>query len=107
MTKEKFKLNFDSILQADVPQGRRGKHHETIEKIMNDLEQLAPGRAIKIELTKLPDSKENVRSALNRETRLRGISLATSSDEHFLYVWKSEGSASGNGNGKAPNGNGK
>ena len=29
------------------------------------------------------------RSALNRETRMRGISVSTASDEDFLYVWKS------------------
>ena|ERR1700692_3251464 len=83
-------LNFSSIPQSDVPQGRNGKHHATIEKLMDDLEQLEPGRALKIELAKLPDSKENVRSALNRKTRMRGINVSTSSDEAFLYVWKLE-----------------
>ena len=101
--------NFESVLQSEVPQGRQGKHHFTIQKIMSDLEQLAPGRAMKIELAKLPDSKENVRSALNRETRLHGISVSTASDEHFLYVWKSgengNGNGSGNGN-RHVNGNG-
>ncbi len=102
MAKEKLhkSTNFESILQADVPQGRRGKHHDTIEKIMSDLEQLAPGRAMKIALTELPDSKENVRSALNRETRLRGIDVATSSDELFLYIWKAATNGNGNGNGR-------
>lgn len=83
-------LNFPSIPQSDVPQGRNGKHHATIEKLMDDLEQLEPGRALKIELATLPDSKENVRSALNRKTRMRGINVSTSSDEAFLYVWKAE-----------------
>jgi hypothetical protein len=83
-------LNFSSIPQSAVPQGRSGKHHATIEKLMDDLEQLEPGRALKIELSKLPDSKENVRSALNRKTRMRGITVSTSSDEAFLYVWKPE-----------------
>jgi hypothetical protein len=100
MAKEKVAdakpLNFGSVLQADVPQGRNGKHHGTIEKIINDLLQLESGRALKIELAKLPDSKENVRSALNRAARMRGIGVATASDQHFLYVWKS----GGNGNSK-------
>lgn len=95
MAKEKLSgakvLNFGSVLQADVPQGRNGKHHGTIQKIMSDLAQLEPGRALKIALAELPDSKENVRSALNRETRMRGISVSTASDEDFLYVWKSNG----------------
>ena len=90
-------LNFESMLQSDVPQGRRGKHHETIEKIISDLEQLGHGKALKIELAKLPDSKDNTRSALNRETRLRSMSIATASDEHFLYVWKAAENGNGNG----------
>lgn len=98
-------LNFGSILQSDVPQGRRGKHHATIEKVMSDLEQLEPGHAMKIELARLPDSKENMRSALNRETRLRGIAISTASDQDFLYVWKPSGKESGNGNSNG-NGNG-
>jgi len=36
----------------------------------------------------LPDSKENIRSALNRATRQRGIEVATSSDAEFLYIWR-------------------
>ncbi len=94
-------MNFTSVLQCDVPQGRQGKHHATIERIMSDLEQLDSGRAMKIELATLPDSKENVRSALNRETRLRGINVSTASDEAFLYVWKTNGNGNANGNGKA------
>jgi hypothetical protein len=38
----------------------------------------------------LPDSKENIRSALNRATNQRGIEVATSSDEEHLYVWRVE-----------------
>jgi len=52
------------------------------------MEQLEPDRALRIPLTALPDSKENIRSALNRATRQRGMEIATSSDSNFLYVWK-------------------
>ena len=48
---------------------------------------LQPFTALKIPLSALPDSKENIRSALNRATRHRGIELSTSSDSEFLYVW--------------------
>ena len=37
-----------------------------------------------------PDTKENIRSALNRATHFRGLEVATSSDAEFLYVWKVE-----------------
>jgi hypothetical protein len=43
---------------------------------------------LKIPLAELPDTKENIRSALNRATRLRSIEVATSSDENYLYIWK-------------------
>jgi len=48
---------------------------------------LEDGSALKIPLLDLPDSKENIRSALNRATRQRGRCVATSSDAEFLYVW--------------------
>lgn len=82
-------MNFGSILQIDVPQGRNGKHHNFVGKILSDLAQLESGRALKIPLTKLTDSKENLRSALNRATRQRKIAVSTASDEEFLYIWKS------------------
>jgi len=35
----------------------------------------------------LVESKERVRSALNRATRKAGRKVATASDDTFLYVW--------------------
>ena len=80
-------MKFESILQHDVPKGRDGKHKLIITQLLSDLEQLTDGSALKIPLSELPDSKENIRSALNRATRQRGIEVATSSDDDFLYVW--------------------
>ena len=80
-------MKFQSILQNDVPKGRDGKHKEIVTQLLNDLEQLAPGSALKIPLDELPDTKENIRSALNRATRQRGLDVSTSSDNEFLYVW--------------------
>lgn len=81
-------MNFKSILQADVPKGREGKHKKIVTDLLSDIERLEDGSALRIPLDELPDSKENIRSALNRATRQRGISVATSSDEGYLYVWK-------------------
>jgi hypothetical protein len=83
-------MKYQSIQQTEVPKGRDGKHKRIVTQLMNDLEQLEAGRALKIPIEALPDSKENVRSALNRATRQRGIEVATSSDAEFLYVWKVE-----------------
>ena len=81
-------MNFPSILQDDVPKGRDGKHKKIVSELLKDLEKLAHGSALKIPLSALPDTKENIRSALNRATRQRGIIVATSSDTQYLYIWK-------------------
>ena len=81
-------MSYESIKQSDVPKGRDGKHKKIVTQILNDLAQLEPDRALKVPLAELPDSKENIRSALNRATRQRGLEIATSSDTDFLYVWK-------------------
>ena len=81
-------MRFESILQANVPKGRDGKHKRIVEELLNDIGRLEEGAALKIPLSDLPDTKENIRSALSRATRQRGIDIVTSSDNQFLYVWK-------------------
>ncbi|MDR3754769.1 MAG: hypothetical protein P4K93_06045 [Terracidiphilus sp.] len=90
MDGEAIELNFESILQADVPKGRDGKHKRIVSRLLKDIDQLQAGKALKIPLEALPDSKENIRAALNRATHLRGIEVATSSDAEYLYIWKTE-----------------
>jgi len=80
-------MKFESIPQLDVPKGRDGKHKRIVTQLLSDIEQLVVGSALKIPLSALPDSKENIRSALNRATHHRGMEVATSSDAEFLYVW--------------------
>jgi hypothetical protein len=73
-------MNFQSILQHNVPKGRDGKHKKIVTQLLSDIEQLNRGTALKVPLA----------SALNRATHQRGIDIATSSDADFLYVWKPE-----------------
>jgi hypothetical protein len=80
-------MKYESILQLDVPKGRDGKHKQIVTQLLSDLEQLSVGSALKVPFSQLPDTKENIRSALNRATRQRGMDVATSSDDEFLYVW--------------------
>lgn len=79
--------NFGSVRQSTVPHSRNGKHRSIITKILSDLGRLDGGDAIKIPLDQLDDTKANVRSALNRATRKRGLNVKTASDDQFLYVW--------------------
>jgi hypothetical protein len=92
-------MRFESMRQSDVPKGRDGKHRAIIEELLNDLSQLEDGEALKIPLSALPDTKENIRSALGRATRLKGMETATASDDGFLYVWKPVNNLTANGNG--------
>ena len=86
-TKPKTAMNFASMRQADVPQGRNGKHKAIVTQILSDLDQIEPGAAIKVPLARLKESKAKVRSALNRATRKNGHEVATASDDTYLYVW--------------------
>jgi hypothetical protein len=81
---------FESVLQVDVPKGRDGKHKSIIARLLGDIARLDEGAALKIPLSQLPDTKENIRSALSRAARQANITLATSSNNEFLYVWKTE-----------------
>lgn len=82
------KMMFKSISQEDLPSGRKGKHHAIIRQLLDEIEQLDDSRALQIPLAELPDTKANIRSALNRATRQRDLEIATSSDDEYFYVWK-------------------
>ena len=83
----KLPMNFKTMPQTDVPQGRKGKHKQIVTQILSDLDHLAAGVAIKVPLAELEESKENVRSALNRAVHKGTRNVATASDADFLYVW--------------------
>ena len=80
-------MNFKTMAQVDVPQGRNGKHKQIVTQILSDLDQLPAGIALKVPLAELAESKENVRSALNRAAHKGRLNVATASDTEFLYVW--------------------
>ncbi len=78
---------FRNMSTADVPHSRNGKHRAIVHDILADLDLLKDGSALKVPLTELGDTKENVRAALNRATRKAKRDVATASDDDFLYVW--------------------
>jgi hypothetical protein len=84
---KKLPMNFGSMMQTDVPQGRNGKHKAIVNRILSDLDRVRAGMALKVPLADLADTKENIRSALNRATRKDGRKVSTASDDVFLYVW--------------------
>jgi hypothetical protein len=81
--------NFANKLISSIPHGRKGKHNQIVASILADLDRLDMETAILVPLDGLNGEKmENVRSALNRATKQNGISVATSTDEKFFYVWR-------------------
>ena len=84
-------LNFANKAIASVPHGRKGKHNLIVARILEDLERLEIERAVLVPLDGLNGEKmENVRSALNRATRQKNISVATSTDGQYFYVWRTD-----------------
>ena len=81
--------HFSTTSRADVPTGRNGKHKAIVTDIIDGLRNLETGRSLKIRLSELPDTKVNIRSALNRATRKLNLSVATAADDTYLYVWNS------------------
>jgi hypothetical protein len=78
---------FKTLELVDVPRSRNGKHKAIVMAILRDLDRLGDGVAFKVPFSELGDTKENVRSALNRAARKGGRDVATATDENFLYVW--------------------
>jgi DNA helicase TIP49 (TBP-interacting protein) len=83
----KASMNFKTMSQQDVPQGRNGKHKDIVTKILSDLDQVGKGTALKVPLAELSESKEKVRSALNRAVHKANRNVATATDASYLYVW--------------------
>ncbi len=81
-------MRFKSVLQSAIPKGRDGKHKQIITQLLSDIDQLAEGSALKVPLSELPDTKENIRSALSRAALQRNLGISTSSNDEFLYIWK-------------------
>jgi hypothetical protein len=81
-------LRIQTIQQDAVPKGRAGKHKPIVVLLLNQLDRLPPANALKISLAALPDSKANIRAALNRASHQMGLTIATSSDTKHLYLWK-------------------
>jgi hypothetical protein len=82
-------LNYDRVVLANVRRNRRGKHHDLIQGIFQDLETLPVGSAIKIPLSQVDGiTLANLRSAVHRASTSRSLEIETLSDEHNFYIWK-------------------
>jgi hypothetical protein len=94
MTKEQVKnqrpaLNYDRVVLANLRRNRRGKHHDLIQGVFQDLETLPSGSAIKIPLAEVDGiTLANLRSAVHRASTSRGLEIETLSDDDNFYIWQ-------------------
>ena len=93
MSPNRVAAHFKTLELGAVPHSRAGKHKKIVTMILRDLDQLKDGAALRVPLGELGNTKENVRSALNRATRGAKRNVATATDENFLYVWNVNGSS--------------
>jgi hypothetical protein len=82
-------LNFETVGMSDVPHDRKGKHNALISRILQDLERVTPGVALKVPVSALGSQKiENIRAALAREIKKTKLVIGTSIDDDYFYVWR-------------------
>ena len=81
--------NYGRTPISGLKKTRKGKHHELLLRIMEDLRKSQSGFAVKIPLANISGvSVLNLRSAIIRAAAKEKISVATSSDDDHFYVWK-------------------
>jgi hypothetical protein len=76
---------------SSLRKGRRGKHHELVDGILQELMKLRPGSALEIPLAEVNGiGMANLRSAVHRASASAGMSIETLADEKNFYVWKTQ-----------------
>ena len=80
--------NFKRVRVAELRQGRRGKHHDAVMPIVDEIESLPDGEAIIIPLGEMQIPLMNLRSALTKASAARELRVSTYSDGNSLYVWR-------------------
>jgi len=81
--------NYESVPTSELKKSRKGKHHDLMRKIMEDLRQSPPGFAVKIPLSSTEGVPVlNLRSVIVRTAAKEKIRVATSSDDEHFYVWR-------------------
>lgn len=86
---QKPALIYDRVFLRNVRRNRRGKHHDLLEGIFQDLETLPEGSAIQIPLSQVNGiTLANLRSAVHRASTSRGLQIETLSDKDNFYIWK-------------------
>jgi hypothetical protein len=85
----KDKLHYGRVRIKDLPNTRRGKHFDLLNKILEDLVNVPSSSAVSVPLKDTGGiGLANLRSAVNRATRAKGLRVETQSDQQYFYVWE-------------------
>ena len=82
--------NYGRIPIKGLKKSRKGKHHDLLAKIMEDLREVPLGFAVQIPLSSIGVPILNLRSAIVRVSAKEGMAVSTSSDDQNFYVWKAK-----------------
>src|SRR5215831_15110507 len=83
--------NYGRALISGLKKSRKGKHHELMGRIMEDLKASTPSYAVRVPLSGIKGvSVLNLRSAIVRSAHKAGFRVSTSSDDENFYVWKAD-----------------
>jgi hypothetical protein len=81
--------NYGRVRVSTLTKSRKGKHHDLLKKIMEDLRGIETGFAVRIPLASVGEvSVLNLRSAIARAAAKEGIAIATSATDEDFFVWK-------------------
>jgi hypothetical protein len=82
-------LKYRRVDLSSLRKGRRGKHHDLVEGILDELKGVQPGSALEIPLAEVNGiGLANLRSAVHRASTSAGLDVETLADEKNFYVWK-------------------
>jgi len=82
-------LKYRRVEIAGLDRGRRGKHYELVQGILEELKTLSPGSAMEIPLAEVGGiGLANLRSAVHRAATSHGLAIETLADEKNFYLWK-------------------
>ena len=83
--------HFKRAAISGLKRSRKGKHHELMLKVMEDLRDSESGFAVEIPLAATGGTGVlNLRSAILRASAKEGLEVSTSSDDKNFYVWKAQ-----------------
>jgi hypothetical protein len=87
-------LKYRRVDLSTLRKGRRGKHHNLVEGILGELEDVKTGSALEIPLADVNGiGLANLRSAVHRASASAGMAIETLADEKNFYIWKTSSSS--------------